>query len=394
MNPEITDNNQPLQVVVVANARENFTPDSHDPPDAGAEFDKRETIFAISSALEAGGHSVIFLEADHNLPLRLAMLKPDICFNIAEGLKGDGREAQVPAVCEILGIPYSGSRIVANAVTLDKVKTKHIWQNLGLPVAPFLELNSTEEIEEINLKYPLFIKPAREGTGMGIDSGAFVHSIEELNSRISWVINTYHQPALVEEYLPGREFTVGYIGNPGNPAGRKNPELYDQDGYHWFPVLEINTASSITPGFYGHSAKDFYIGEAGAPEYLCPAAISEDSRTELINLAKRAAQAVDACDVSRVDFRLGSDGKPYLMEINTLPGLNPQISDLCIMASAEGMEYTTLINEILNLALDRYGIVRPPLTTQISQEIQKSTAGIWNLNGVSRYLFNRKIRIR
>ncbi|MFN2159408.1 MAG: hypothetical protein ACK2TW_05590 [Anaerolineales bacterium] len=392
MKSNISDIDRPLQVALIANARENFFPDNFAPPDAGAEFDKMETIASISTALQDGGHNVIFIEADHNLPQQLTLTQPDICFNIAEGLKGEGREAQVPAVCEILGIPYTASRIVANAISLDKVKTKHIWQNLGLPVAPFLELNSPDALTEINLKFPLIVKPAREGTGMGIDSGAFVYTIEQLNARAAWVINTYKEPALVEEYLPGREFTVGYIGNPGNPAGRQNPELYEQDGYHWFPILEINTDISVTPGIYGHNAKDFYIGESGAPEYLCPAAISEELRSELIYLTRRAAQAIDALDVSRVDFRLGLDGKPYLMEINTLPGLNPLISDLCIMASAEGMEYTTLINEILNLALDRYGI-RIPITIPTDyQKTSPALVGFWTKNTTSKNFLRQVIQ--
>lgn len=386
--------NRTLQVALVANVKENFTPDSHDPPDAGAEFDKFETLSAISNALEEGGHSVIFLEADRNLPQQLVALKPDICFNIAEGLKGDGREAQVPAVCEILGIPYSASQIVANAISLDKVKTKHIWQNLGLPVAPFLELNSAESIGDINLDFPLIVKPAREGTGMGIDSGAFVHTTEQLKERASWVINTYKEPALVEEYLPGREFTVGYIGNPGSPEMRLNSNLYDQDGYHWFPVLEINTTQSVTPGIYGHNAKDYYIGESGAPEYLCPAAISEELRSELIYLTRRAAQAIDACDVSRVDFRLGKNGRPYLMEINTLPGLNPLISDLCIMAAAEGMQYATLINEILNLAVERYGIAESIPENRVTENSAAAAYEAWNKNPAGKDIFKQNILIR
>jgi D-alanine-D-alanine ligase len=393
MKPNNTNQNRPLQVALIANLKENFTPESHDPPDAGAEFDKLETVNAIIEALESDGHSVILIEADHTLPQRLYYIKPDICFNIAEGLKGEGREAQVPAVCEILDIPYTGSRIVANAISLDKVKTKHIWQNLGLPVAPFCELNSTEITGEINLNFPLIVKPAREGTGMGIDSSALVNSLDQLKERAAWVINTYKEPALVEEYLPGREFTVGYIGNPGNPDNRVNHDLYEEDGYHWFPVLEINNAQSITPGIYGHSAKDLYMGESGAPEYLCPAEISEELRSELIYLTRRAAEAIDACDVSRVDFRIGKDGKPYLMEINTLPGLNPLISDLCIMAAAEGIEYTALINEILYLACDRYEIQVSAGETAIPRNFLSSAVEIWKRNAHNNFFSNRKISI-
>ena len=346
----------PLRIALIANLKEKFTKGLSDPPDAGAEFDQRATIDAIISALESRNHSVIFLEADKNLPSELARLMPDICFNIAEGYRGAGREAQVPALCELMEIPYTGSGVVTNAISLDKTKTKQIWQNLHLPVAPYQEIRSMNEIKEIYLRFPLIVKPVREGTGMGIDNNSLVFSKSALTSRVEWVLQTYHEPALVEEYLPGREFTVGYIGNAGDSSHRYRSDLYDSEGYHWLPILEINSSVSITPGLYGHEAKEKYIAEQGAPNYLCPADISEKLKGELIDLAKRAAQAIDALDVSRVDFRLGAEGEPYLMEINTLPGLNPQVSDLCIMAQSEDMEFETLINEILSLALERYGL--------------------------------------
>jgi D-alanine-D-alanine ligase len=147
---------------------------------------------------------------------------------------------------------------------------------------------------------------------------------------------------------------VGFLGNPGLPSRRRYPELYEEDGYHWFPVLEIDSRDSASPGIYGYSAKSFDIGVQGAPGYLCPADIPEELRLELVDLTRKASQALDACDISRVDFRLGADGNPYLMEINTLPGLNSGISDICIMAAVEGMEYQTLITEILYLAAERY----------------------------------------
>jgi D-alanine-D-alanine ligase len=132
--------------------------------------------------------------------------------------------------------------------------------------------------------------------------------------------------------------------------------LYDSDGYHWFQVLEIDTLTSVSPTVYGHDAKAIDIGLEGAPRYHCPADIPESLRARLIDLARQAAEALDVRDVARVDFRVGADGEIYLMEINTLPGLNPAVSDLCIMAAAEGMPYQVLINEILYLAAGRFGL--------------------------------------
>ncbi|MBC8509166.1 MAG: hypothetical protein ISR58_19900 [Anaerolineales bacterium] len=356
-NPHLKNNPRPpWRIVLIANLKDEFAPKFDDPPDAGAEFDRFETIEVITQALESEGHEVYFVRGDHTLPISLMKYRPAICFNIAEGLTGDGREAQVPALCELLGIPYSASGVVANAISLDKTQTKRIWQQQGLPTAPYYEFSSLEQAAHTELRFPLFVKPAREGTGMGIDGKAIVNNHDELMARVDWVLNTYRQPALVEEFLPGREFTVGFIGNPGNPSHRRKPELYDADGYHWFPILEIDSLSSVTPTVYGYDAKGYDVGTNGAPGYLCPADISDSLQARLIDITRRAAEALGVRDVSRVDFRLGADDEPYLMEINTLPGLNPSVSDLCIMAAAEGMAYNTLITEILYLAAGRFGM--------------------------------------
>jgi D-alanine-D-alanine ligase len=344
----------PWSIALIANIIDDFERNIGDPPDAGAEFDKRVTVESIASALEADGHYVHFMMADHSLPEALMNVRPHICFNIAEGMIGDGREAQVPALCELLGIPYTGSQVVANAVSLNKTMTKRIWQQQGLPTAPYYEFISLENAAHVELRFPLFAKPSREGTGMGINNNSIINDYDELANRVNWLLDVYNQPVLVEEFLPGREFTVGFIGNRGNPIFRHRPELYDDDGYHWFPILEINTLSSVSPTIYGHDAKSIDIGTAGAPTYLCPAEIPESLRAQLIDLTRRASEALDVRDVSRVDFRLGVDGEPYLLEINTLPGLNPHLSDLCIMAAAEGISHQTLITEILYLASERY----------------------------------------
>jgi len=353
----------PWRIGLVVNLKDDFEPDLDDPPDAGAEFDRMETIHAISEALEMDGHYVHLGPGDHNLPEKLINLRPHIVFNIAEGITGDGREAQVPALCELMGIPYTASRVVANAISLDKTQTKRIWREHGLPTAPFREFVSLNGIANTALRFPLFVKPAHEGTGMGINQSSVVRNQNELAERVEWILHTYRQPALVEEYLPGREFTVGFIGNPGAPSQRRRPELYDKEGYHWFPVLEIDSSVSISPGIYGHDAKEFDITEKGAPAYLCPAEIPERLRKQLVDLTKKAAQSLSVCDVARVDFRLGVNGQPYLMEINTLPGLNPHLSDLCIMAAAEGIPYHVLITEILYLAAERFSMPFDPISS-------------------------------
>jgi D-alanine-D-alanine ligase len=352
----------PWRIALIANLKDDYPTDLDDPPDAGAEFDQAGTIQAIASALESDEHRVQFCAGDHTLPVNLTNFQPHICFNIAEGIDGDGREAQVPALCELMGIPYTASRVVANAISLDKTQTKRIWREYGLPTAPFREFGSLDGVANTALRFPLFVKPAREGTGMGVNPASVVRNHKQLKERVVWILDTYHQPALVEEYLPGREFTVGFIGNPGDPSQRRRPEIYNAHGYHWFPILEIDTQTSLTPGIYGHDAKSKELTESGAPAYLCPADIPDRLHNRLVDLSKRAAQALNVYDVARVDFRLGAGGEPYLMEINTLPGLNPALSDLCIMAAAEGLDYQVLITEILYLAAERFGLAFPSMS--------------------------------
>jgi len=377
----------PWRIALVANLKDevDWGPDA--PPDAGAEFDKASTIESLARALESDGHWVHICSGDNTLPEVLLSLRPHLVFNIAEGMGGDGREAHVPALCEMLGIPYTASRVVANALSLDKTKTKRIWRDVGLPTAAFQEFTAADEPLDPRLTFPLFVKPAREGTGMGVDAAAIVHDEASLRERVAWITRVYRQPALVEALLPGREFTVGFIGNRGRPDRRRRPSLYDERGYHVFPVMEIDSNVSSTPGIYGHDAKSYDIGATGAPEYVCPASIPERLRGRLVDLALRAAQAIDACDVSRVDFRLGADGRPYLMEINTLPGLNPELSDLCIMAAAEGMVYDDLITEILYLAAERYGLpfepVGVPQPVEAASLIQGEPATVWERQGAT-----------
>lgn len=346
----------PWRIALLANLKDEVEWEIGAPPDAGAEFDRKETVEAIAEALEREGHWVHLCRADHSLVESLTNLRPHICFNIAEGIQGDGREAQAPALCELLGIPYTASRVVANAISLDKTQTKRIWMSVGLPTPDFQEFRSAKEKLNPRLSFPLFVKPSREGTGMGVDGGSLVKNERELRARVASVIKAYQQPAIVESYLPGREFTVGFIGNPGSPKSRRRPWLYDAQGYHVFPILELDNSGSVSPGIYGNAAKSLNIGENGAPNYLCPAAISPELARKMIALSIAAAESINAQDVSRVDLRLGADGEPYLMEINTLPGLNPTVSDLCIMAASEGITYEVLITEILYLAAERNGM--------------------------------------
>ena len=348
------------KIAVLANIKDDSTPKPDGvPPDAFADFDHIETIDSIRAALETDGHQTCFIQADANLPFALKEEQPDICFNIAEGLGGDAREAQVPALLEMFGIPYTGSRVLTNGISLDKTLTKRIWRDRRLPVAPFQEFTIGDEPIRPELRFPLFVKPAREGTGMGVDMKAIVNNEKELRERAMYIINTYQQPALVETFLPGREFTVGIMGRPDAKLFSRHPEWYEKDGFHRFPVLELDSSRSVTPLVYSQAAKSKDVGEEGAPGYFCPAEIDPELDKKLKHFALRAHQLLYALDVSRTDIRLDDEGNPRLIEINTLPGLTPDYSDLCLQAKAEDIRYEDLILDILYLGASRWGMVEP-----------------------------------
>jgi D-alanine-D-alanine ligase len=348
------------KIAVLANIKDESLPKPEGiPPDAFADFDHIETIDSIRAALETDGHETVFIQADADLPYALRDQKPDICFNIAEGLGGDAREAQVPALLEMLQIPYTGSRVLANGISLDKTLTKRIWRDRRLPVAPFQEFSMGDEPLRTDLEFPLFVKPAREGTGMGVDMNAIVNNDTELRERTQYIINTYQQPALVETFLPGREFTVGILGRSDAKLYSRHPEWYERDGFHRFPILELDMTRSVTPMVYSKEAKSKEVGEEGAPGYFCPAEIEPELEKKLKHFALRAHLLLTALDVSRTDIRLDKDGNPRVMETNTLPGLTPNYSDLCLQSKAEGIRYEDLILEILYLGASRWGMVEP-----------------------------------
>jgi D-alanine-D-alanine ligase len=345
------------KIAVVANIKDhNTTIRSDSSPEIAAEYDRLETINDIRHVLEEDGHKTVFIPADNNFLKIITREKFDICFNLAEGLGGEARESQVPAMLEFLRIPYTGSRVLANAISLNKTLAKRIWRDNKLPVAPFQEFNKGDEQLQPDLVFPLFVKPSREGAGAGIGLSSIVQNENELRRYAGWIISSFKQPALVESFLPGREFTVGILGNPEND---RYPDWYINNGYHFFPITEVETSKSVTPGVYSKTLKEKNVGEIGGAETLCPATIDAELEKQIYSLALQAHNAISALDVSRTDIRLNINGEPTLMEINTLPGLTKNYSDLCLQAQAEGTSYADLILEILYLGASRWGMLKP-----------------------------------
>jgi D-alanine-D-alanine ligase len=329
-----------LRVALLANLKANAPHGIGEPKDKWSELDSERTVEAIAAALRQAGHRVTFLEGDESLYGKLQRGHYDIAFNLCEGHRGDSRESHVPAILEMLGIPYTGSKILSLALTLDKPMAKRVLAFHGLPTPLFQVFNGPRETLDPGLSYPLFVKPTGEGTGMGINGNSVVRNEGELRSQLRWLMDTYQQPALVEEFIEGREITVGVLGN---------------QQLHVLPPLEVDL-SRCPP-----EERGIYTGRIKSelpelPFYVCPTALTAAQEEELQALAAAAFRALNCLDVARVDFKLDANHaeKPCILEVNPLPGLSPGVSDLVFEAEAEGMSHAQLINAILDAALERY----------------------------------------
>ncbi len=350
-----------MHVALLANLKKNAPLLPGMSPDQWDDLDSEETVQSITQALESHGHQVTFLEGDLSLYEKLQKVKPDICFNICEGHFGDSREAQVPAILEMLQMPYTGSRVLTLALALDKPMTKRVLAYHGLPTPPFQTFERINEPLDPDMIFPLFVKPSREGTGMGVSADSVVYNEEQLRQQLRRVFERYNQPALVEHYIEGREVTLGLIGNLTAPVARRIPDDEEapriQRGLHFFPPLEVDMSRypEEEAGIYTNRIKvelahDFY--------YLCPAPLPQELIADLQWYAAATFRVTGCLDVARIDFRLDANdnNKPYILEINPLPGLNAGYSDLCIEAQADGWTYEELVNRILDEGAERQGL--------------------------------------
>jgi D-alanine-D-alanine ligase len=331
------------------------------PADRWDDLDSESTINALVDAIQTGGNDCEFLEGDESLFNTVRKYRPDICFNICEGHFGDAREAHVPSLLEMMRLPYTGSKVLTLALALDKPMTKRVIAFHNLPTPEFQTFERIDEPLSPEMRFPLFVKPSREGTGMGVSRKSIVSNEEELREQIAVVIDKYKQPVLVERYIEGREVTVGFVGNLIDPVAQRLPDDDNarriQAGLHFFPPMEVDLSPfSDSDTIYSNRLK---VDLADKLNYLCPAPISEEQKEELNWLAAAVIRVTGALDVSRVDFRLDAHDnfKPYILEINPLPGLSPVISDLIIEAAGEGIGHTELVNMILETALRRYAMI-------------------------------------
>jgi D-alanine-D-alanine ligase len=349
------------KVALLANLKKNAPKFEGMTQDQWDDLDSEKTVNALVEAIRAGGYTCEFLEGNISLFDTLPVFKPDICFNICEGHFGDAREAHIPSILEMLRIPYTGSKVLTLALALDKPMTKRVIAFHNLPTPEFQTFERIDEDLSPEMTFPLFVKPSREGTGMGVSRKSIVHDENEMRDQIEVILEKYKQPALVERYIEGREVTVGFVGNLIAPVAQRLPDDESarriQAGLHFLPPMEVDlTPYSESDTVYSNRLK---VDLADQLNYLCPAPISEELLADLNWYAAAVFRVIGAFDVSRVDFRLDmhNDYKPYILEINPLPGLSPIISDLVIEAAGEGIGHTELVNMILETALKRYGMI-------------------------------------
>ena len=312
-----------------------------------AEWDDSATIDAVSAALAGGTHEVVRVEADRDLAENLKEAKPDIVFNIAEGIDSPSRESQVPVICEMLGIPYTGSDAFTLAACLNKARAKEIMSYYRIPTPAFRVMASPDE--PLNgMKFPVIVKPLWEGSSMGIRDDSVVTAREELSARLERILGEYRQPALVESYLDGREFIAALLGNDG--------------GVRVLPLVEIDFAT-LPEGahrIYSWEAKWVWDRpEAPLKIFSCPASVDGALQRGIEEVCKNAYRTLGCRDWCRIDVRLDGRGAPHVIELNPLPGILPDPDENSCFpkaARAAGMSYEALVREVLAIACARCGV--------------------------------------
>jgi D-alanine-D-alanine ligase len=307
-----------------------------------AEFDRPDTIDAIASSLEELGHRADRIGNARQLIARLAAGdRFDLVFNICEGLHGAGREAQVPAILDVYEIPYTFSDPLVMALCLDKALTKTVVQQAGVPTAPFAVIHELSELDSLRLEFPLFAKPLAEGTGKGIDATSRVANAAALRRTCERLLRRHHQPVLIEQFLPGREFTVGIVGTGPTATA--------------VGTLEIVLLPSAEPDVYSYANKE---RSEELVEYHLVEARHDPQVERAEEMALRSWRALRCRDAGRIDFRCDAAGQPQFLEANPLAGLHPSHSDLPMLFTALGKPYRELIKHIVESAAVRVASAR------------------------------------
>jgi D-alanine-D-alanine ligase len=320
-----------LKVGITYDLRDDYLKEGYSHEET-AEFDLPDTISAIEKVIRDCGFKADRIGNIKSLTKRIAKGdRWDLVFNIAEGLSGYGRESQVPAVLEAYNIPYTFSDTLGHALTLHKGMTKHVIRDLHIPTPDFAIVKDELDIADVSLPFPLFAKPVAEGTGKGITSLSKINNQAELHKTCKYILQTFHQPALVETYLPGREFTVGILGTGKNARA--------------LGVIEVILRPEAEKNAYSYENKENY-------DKLVRYILVNDNEAKLaMDTSLRVWRGLDLKDAGRVDLRSNTQGIPHFMEVNSLAGLNPVRSDLPILCNLLGITYHELISSIIESAL-------------------------------------------
>jgi D-alanine-D-alanine ligase len=317
--------------------------------DEFAEWDSPTTIAAVEAALSRLG-KVIRLEAKEDFPERLRQANPDIVFNIAEGFHGVNRESHVPAICEFYGIPYSGSDPFTLTLCLDKARTKETLTFHGIPTPRFAVVERVEDLRAVSeqLAFPLFVKPLHEGSSKGITDANLCFDRAHLSRQTAFLLENYRQPVLVEEYLPGKEFTCAVVGNG--------------DDATVLPIVGMNfeTLPKGALPIYSFDAKFVWDRPENPLDiFQCPARITRELQASIERVTLDAFRVLGCRDWARIDVRLDASGKPNVIEVNPLPGILPDPADNSCLpkaARAAGIGYEELIQNCLKYAAARQGV--------------------------------------
>lgn len=322
-----------MKIGITYDLREDYLIEGYSEEET-AEFDRAETIEAIDQTLKELGYRTDRIGHLKSLTRRLAAGdRWDLVFNIAEGLRGFGREAQIPALLDAYDIPYTFSDPLVLALTLHKGMTKHVIRDMGIPTPDFAIIEKEDQITGICLSYPLFAKPVAEGTGKGITAASKINTEKELVEVCRMLLTVFKQPVLVESFLPGREFTVGIIGT-GKDAIATD-------------TMEVCLKAQAEPDVYS------YINKENCEELVEYRLVYDEEAQQVRETALSAWRGLGCRDAGRMDLRSDRSGRPNFMEVNPLAGLHPQHSDLPIIFSLMGRTFHQLIDRIMHSALKR-----------------------------------------
>ncbi len=322
-----------MKIAVLANLKEDAPVSKEDPPGRWDDLDDRKTVDAILASLHELGHTAQYFPATIESIQELKNYTPDLCFNSAEGHFGDSREAQMPAILDSLRIPYTCAGVLGMSLSHNKAVAKKMFRDTRIPTANFVVVRYGTEIPNHKMTFPLFVKPGVEGSSIGINDSALVRNEEELLHQVKYVRSITDSLILVEQYIEGREFTIGILGD------------------EVLPIVEI-----ISPtGFYSSAQKEDLNS---AVRRVCPADLSPEKTALFKSIAKRAMNALHLLDICRMDMRMDTQGNPYVLEVNPIPLMDPDPNQasLVFASAAAGYTYTDIVRKIIESAARRWNL--------------------------------------